>query len=231
MPAPSAAEPLKIDVVSDVVCPWCFIGKRRLEKALALKPDIAVEVRFHPYFLNPWIPREGMSRDQYLTTKFGSVDRYADIAKRVAAAAAAEGLTYAVDKMKRQPNTLDCHRLILWAEASGRAAEMKQRLMDLYFTEGADLSDREVLVRAAADCGSDPDQTRAMLASDADVDRVATAANAAKDAGINGVPTFILGGVAAVSGAQDPQVLANAIEQVANNLEQFLAERQAAAGR
>jgi predicted DsbA family dithiol-disulfide isomerase len=231
MPAPSSATPLKIDVVSDVVCPWCFIGKRRLEKALALKPDIAVEVRFHPYFLNPWIPREGMSRDQYLTTKFGSVDRYADIAKRVAAAAAAEGLTYAVDKMKRQPNTLDCHRLILWAEANGRAAEMKQRLMDLYFTEGADLSDREVLIRAAADCGVDPDQTRAMLASDADVDRVATAANAAKDAGINGVPTFILGGVAAVSGAQDPQVLANAIEQVANNLEQFLAERRAAAGR
>jgi predicted DsbA family dithiol-disulfide isomerase len=219
MPAPSAATPLQIDVVSDVVCPWCFIGKRRLEKALALKPDIAVEVR------------EGMPREQYLTTKFGSVDRYTDIAKRVAAAAAAEGLTYAVDKMKRQPNTLDCHRLILWAQASGRAAEMKQRLMDLYFTEGADLSDGEVLVRAAADCGLDPDKTRAMLASDADLDRVATAANAAKDAGINGVPTFILGGVAAVSGAQDPQVLADAIEQVANNREQFLAEQRAAAGR
>jgi predicted DsbA family dithiol-disulfide isomerase len=231
MPAPSAATPLQIDVVSDVVCPWCFIGKRRLEKALALKPDIAVEVRFHPYFLNPWIPREGMPREQYLTTKFGSVDRYTDIAKRVAAAAAAEGLTYAVDKMKRQPNTLDCHRLILWAQASGRAAEMKQRLMDLYFTEGADLSDGEVLVRAAADCGLDPDKTRAMLASDADLDRVATAANAAKDAGINGVPTFILGGVAAVSGAQDPQVLANAIEQVANNREQFLAEQRAASGQ
>jgi len=231
MPARSAATPLQIDVVSDVVCPWCFIGKRRLEKALALKPDIAVEVRFHPYFLNPWVPREGMSREQYLTTKFGSVDRYADIAKRVAAAAAAEGLTYAVDKMKRQPNTLDCHRLILWAQASRRGAEMKQRLMDLYFTDGADLSDREVLLQAAADCGLDPDKTRAMLASDADVDRVATAANAAKDAGISGVPTFILGGVAAVSGAQDPQVLANAIEQVANNREQFLAEQRAAAGR
>jgi predicted DsbA family dithiol-disulfide isomerase len=231
MPAPTAATPLQIDVVSDVVCPWCFIGKRRLEKALALKPDIAVEVRFHPYFLNPWIPREGMSREQYLTTKFGSVDRYADIAKRVAAAAAAEGLTYAVDKMKRQPNTLDCHRLILWAQASGRGAEMKQRLMDLYFTDGADLTDREVLLQAAADCGLDPDETRAMLASDADVDRVASAANAAKDAGINGVPTFILGGVAAVSGAQDPEVLANAIEQVANNREQFLAEQRAAAGR
>src|SRR5262245_51578247 len=120
---------LVIDVVSDVVCPWCFIGKRRLEKALALKPDIAVEVRYRPYFLNPWVPREGMSREDYLTTKFGSVDRYAGIAGRVAAAAAADGLTYSVEKMKRQPNTIDCHRLIRWAGKD--AARMKQRLMDL----------------------------------------------------------------------------------------------------
>jgi len=219
--------PLQIDVVSDVVCPWCFIGKRRLEKALALKPDIPVEVRYHPYFLNPWVPREGMPRDQYLTTKFGSPERYQGIAGRVAAAAAAEGLTYAVDKMRRQPNTLDCHRLILWAEAIGRASEMKQRLMDLYFTEGADLSAREVLVRAAADVGLDPQNTRDRLASDTDVEKVETAANSAKDAGIDGVPTFILGGVAAVSGAQSPEVLANAIEQIATNRERFLAEQRA----
>src|SRR5712691_1544058 len=101
--------PVTIDVISDVVCPWCYIGKRRLEKALALKPEILVEVRFRPYFLNPWVPREGMSRDEYLTTKFGSVERYKGIAGRVTAAAAAEGLVYAVDKMKRQPNTLDAH--------------------------------------------------------------------------------------------------------------------------
>jgi predicted DsbA family dithiol-disulfide isomerase len=223
--------PLTIDVVSDVVCPWCFIGKKRLEKALSLKPDISVEVRYHPYFLNPWVPREGMSRDEYLTTKFGSPDRYQSIAGRVAAAAAAEGLTYATDKMTRQPNTLDCHRLILWAQASGSAPQMKQRLMELYFTEGADLSDREVLVRAAADIGMDAATTREKLASDADVAQVETAATAAKDAGIDGVPTFILGGVAAVSGAQAPEVLANAIEQVATNRERFLAEQRAAAGR
>ena len=153
-----AIVPVTIDVVSDVVCPWCFIGKKRLEKALALKPNIPVEVRFHPYFLNPWVPREGMTRDEYLTTKFGSPDKYTAIAGRVAAAAAAEGLTYAVDKMRRQPNTLDCHRLILWAQAIGKAAEMKQRLMDLYFTDGADLSDREVLVQVAADVGLDAEQ-------------------------------------------------------------------------
>ncbi len=219
--------PVTIDVVSDVVCPWCFIGKRRLEKALALKPDIPVEVRYHPYFLNPWVPREGMARDEYLTTKFGSPERYKSIAERVSGAAAAEGLTYAVDKMKRQPNTLDCHRLILWAQPSGKSAEMKQKLMDLYFTEGADLSDREVLVKAATAVGMDGAQVREMLASDADVDTVEAAASSAKDAGIDGVPTFIIGGVAAISGAQDPKVLANAIEQIANNREKFLAQARA----
>lgn len=216
-----------IDVVSDVVCPWCFIGKRRLEKALALKPGLAVEVRYHPYFLNPWVPREGMTRDEYLTTKFGSPERYKDIAKRVSAAAAEEGLTYAVDRMKRQPNTLDCHRLILWAQASGKAPQMKQKLMDLYFTEGADLSDREVLVNAGAAIGMDAATVRAKLASDADVAQVEAAAKSAQEAGINGVPTFIIGGVAAVSGAQDPHVLANAIEQIATNRDKFLADARA----
>jgi predicted DsbA family dithiol-disulfide isomerase len=224
---PEQAKPVTIDVVSDVVCPWCFIGKRRLEKALALKPDIPVEVRYHPYFLNPWVPREGMARDEYLTAKFGSPERYTGIASRVVAAAAEEGLTYAADRMKRQPNTLDCHRLILWAQS--KAPQMKQRLMELYFTEGADLSDREVLVKAAADVGLDADTVRQKLASDDDVALVESAANSAKDAGINGVPTFIIGGVAAISGAQDPRVLANAIEQIATNREQFLAEARAAA--
>src|SRR6476660_8928373 len=133
-------QPVRIDVVSDIVCPWCFIGKHRLEKAIALNPDIPVEVRWRPYFLNDWIPREGISREQYLTTKFGSPERYKDIAKRVSAAAAAEGLTYAMDKISRQPNTLDAHRLIRWAEGIGKAAEMEERLMNLYFAEKAPIS-------------------------------------------------------------------------------------------
>jgi predicted DsbA family dithiol-disulfide isomerase len=207
--------PLTIDVVSDVVCPWCFIGKRRLEKALALKPDIPVEVRWHPYFLNPWVPREGISREEYLVTKFGSVERYKGIAQRVAAAAAAEGLTYNVDSIARQPNTLDAHRLILWAGNTDDPARMKQRLMELYFTEGADLSDPEVLVKAAIDCGMDGDAVRKLLASDTDVERVTQAAEQAKEAGIDGVPCFILGGAFAVSGAQAPEYLADAIERAA----------------
>jgi predicted DsbA family dithiol-disulfide isomerase len=208
-------QPVRIDVVSDVVCPWCFIGKHRLEKAIALTPDIPVEVHWRPYFLNDWIPREGMAREDYLTTKFGSVERYKGIAQRVGAAAAEEGLTYAADKMKRQPNTTDCHRLIRWAGGIGKAAEMKQRLMDLYFTEGADLTNRAVLVQAAGDVGLDPEDIRAALDSDKDVAEVEREAHSAKEAGIEGVPCFIFGGKFAVSGAQSPDYLAEAITRAA----------------
>ena len=208
-------QPVRIDVVSDVVCPWCFIGKHRLEAALKLKPDIAVEVHYRPYFLNDWIPREGIARDEYLTTKFGSVERYKGIAQRVGAAAAAEGLVYASDKMKRQPNTLDCHRLIHWAEAIGKSAEMKQKLMDLYFTEGADLTQADTLVQAAADVGLNADTVRADLATDKDVALIEQEAQQAKEAGIEGVPCFIFGGKFAVSGAQAPEYLAEAIERIA----------------
>jgi len=213
------AELLVIDVVSDVVCPWCFIGKKRLEQALELRPDIPVEVRWRPYFLNDWVPREGISREQYLTTKFGSPERYKSIAGRVAQAAKAEGLDYQMDKIARQPNTLDCHRLILWAGNTGNAGKMKQRLMELYFSEGADLTDRAVLVKVAAECGLDPDLTRELLASDRDVDRVTQEAEQAKRAGIDGVPCFILGGVLAVSGAQDPAYLADAMARAADEVE------------
>jgi predicted DsbA family dithiol-disulfide isomerase len=211
----SHPNPVRIDVVSDVVCPWCFIGKRRLEKALALKPDVPVEVHWHPYFLNDWIPREGISRKEYLTTKFGSPERYKGIAQRVSAAAAAEGLTYAMDKISRQPNTLDAHRLIRWADGIGKAAEMKQRLMDLYFTEGADLTNRAVLVQAAADIGLDAGDIGEALASDKDVAEVEQEAQSAKEAGIQGVPMFIFGGKVGVSGAQEPEYLAEAIERLA----------------
>jgi len=209
------AASVHVDVVSDVVCPWCFIGKRRLEGAVALVPDIAVEVSWRPYFLNPWIPREGIDRQTYLETKFGSVERYAAIAERVAAAAAMEGLVYALDKINRQPNTLDCHRLILWSRSATDPGHMKQRLMELYFTEGADLTDSNTLIDAATECGMDSDLVRRLLASDADVDRVESEANAAKEAGIDGVPCFVFGGRVIVTGAQSPEYLANAIRRTA----------------
>jgi predicted DsbA family dithiol-disulfide isomerase len=211
----SASSALTIDMISDVVCPWCYIGKRLLEQAIALKPDIPVEVRFRPYFLNPWVPREGMSREDYLITKFGSVERYNANNNRVVEAAAAVGLHYDRDRIKRQPNTLDCHRLILWAGQAGQAAAMKQRLMEIYFSEGGDLTQADTLVKAAVDCGLDGDQVRALLASDQDVEGIEREAQSAKEAGIEGVPCFIVGGMIALSGAQPPEYLASAIERAA----------------
>jgi predicted DsbA family dithiol-disulfide isomerase len=207
-----------IDVVSDVVCPWCFIGKKRIEAAIAQKPGIPVTLRFHPYFLNDWIPREGISREQYLITKFGSVERYVQIAERVKAAAAGEGLVYAPDKISRQPNTTDCHRLILWADKSGNAARMKQRLMELYFTEGGDLTNNDVLAQAAADIGLDRAEIARLLATEQDIENVTQQALAAKESGIDGVPCFIFGGAFAVSGAQSPEYLAGAIERAAGEI-------------
>ncbi|MFA6267565.1 MAG: DsbA family oxidoreductase [Pseudolabrys sp.] len=208
-------QPVRIDVVSDVVCPWCFIGKHRLEAAIALKPEIPVEVHFRAYFLNDWIPRDGISRNEYLTAKFGSPERYKDIAGRVRAAAAAEGLVYDSENIKAQPNTIDAHRLIRWADEVGKAGAMKQTLMDFYFTNGEDLTQRETLVKAAADIGLDADQIREALASDRDVAEVTAEAEQAKEAGIQGVPMFIFGGKFAVSGAQPPEYLAEAIERAA----------------
>ena len=216
--------PLAIDVVSDVVCPWCFIGKSRLEQALQLRPDIPVEIRWRPYFLNDWGPREGISRDEYLTKKFGSPERYKSIAGRVAGAAKAEGLTYNVDKIARQPNTLDCHRLILWARNTGAAGKMKQRLMELYFRDGGDLTDVNVLVQAAADVGLDGDDVRKRLATDEDVALISSWAQEASEKGISGVPTFVFAQKYAVSGAQPAEQLARAIRQVSGEINAQAAE-------
>ena len=220
----STLKPLKIDIVSDVVCPWCYIGKRRIENALALVPDGPVEVRWRPFFLNSWVPREGIGREEYLTAKFGSVDAYKGIAGRVVAAAGEEGLTYRPELVKRQPNTIDCHRLIHWAEPQGKAAEMKQRLMELYFRDGGDLTDVNVLVRAAADVGLDADDVRRRLATDEDVALISGQAQEASDKGISGVPTFVFAQKYAVSGAQPAEQLARAIRQVSGEINAQAAE-------
>jgi predicted DsbA family dithiol-disulfide isomerase len=220
----SSLKPLQIDIVSDVVCPWCYIGKRRIENALALVPDVPVEVHWRPFFLNNWIPREGISRDEYLTAKFGSVEAYKGIAGRVVAAADEEGLSYRPDMVKRQPNTIDCHRLIHWADAQGKSPAMKQRLMELYFRDGGDLTDTDVLVQAAADCGLDAKEVRRRLATDEDVELISAQAKEAADKGISGVPTFVFAGKYAVSGAQPADQLARAIRQVSGEINAQAAE-------
>ncbi|WJR76168.1 DsbA family oxidoreductase [Bradyrhizobium sp. NP1] len=217
-------KPLKIDVVSDVVCPWCYIGKKRIEDALKLVPDVPVELQFRPFFLNPWVPREGISREEYLTAKFGSVEAYKGIAGRVVEAAKGEGLSYRPDLVQRQPNTIDSHRLIHWAEAIGKAPQMKQRLMELYFRDGGDLTDVDVLVKAAADVGLDADDVRRRLATDEDVDLIAGQAQEASSKGISGVPTFVFAQKYAVSGAQAPEQLARAIRQVSAEINAEAAE-------
>ena len=220
----STPKPLRLDIVSDVVCPWCYIGKHRIETALALVKDVPLEVHWRPFFLNPWVPREGISREEYLTAKFGSVEAYKGIAGRVVAAAEEEGLSYRPDLVKRQPNTIDCHRLIHWAEAKGKAAEMKQRLMELYFRDGGDLTDINVLAQAAADCGLDADDVRRRLATDEDVALISGQAQEASDKGISGVPTFVFAQKYAVSGAQGADLLARAIRQVSAEVNAQAAE-------
>jgi len=219
-----ALKPLQIDIVSDVVCPWCYIGKRRIEDALALASDVPVEIHWRPFFLNDWVPREGISRDEYLTAKFGSVEAYKGIAGRVVAAANEEGLTYRPELVKRQPNTTDCHRLIHWAEAQGKSGEMKQRLMELYFRDGGDLTDTDVLVQAAADIGLDAGDIRTRLASDQDVELISVQAREAAAKGISGVPTFVFAQKYAVSGAQPADQLARAIRQVSGEINAQAAE-------
>jgi predicted DsbA family dithiol-disulfide isomerase len=220
----STLKPLQIDIVSDVVCPWCYIGKHRIEDALALTPDVPVEINWRPFFLNSWVPREGISRDEYLTAKFGSPEAYKNIAGRVVAAAKEEGLSYRPELVKRQPNTTDCHRLIHWADASGQSAAMKQRLMELYFRDGGDLTDINVLVRAAADCGLHADDVRRRLATDEDVALISAQAKEASDKGISGVPTFVFAQKYAVSGAQPAEQLARAIRQVSAEVNAQAAE-------
>src|SRR3984885_10415754 len=220
----SNLKPLQIDIVSDVVCPWCYIGKRRIESALALAPDVPVAINWRPFFLNPWVPREGISREDYLTAKFGSVEAYKGIAGRVVDAAGEEGLAHRPDLVKRQPNTIDCHRLIHWAEAKGKAAEMKQRLMELYFRDGGDLTDINVLVQAAVDVGLDGDDIRRRLATDEDVELISAQAREASDRGTSGVPTFVSAQKDAVSGAQPADQLARAIRQVSGEINAQAAE-------
>jgi predicted DsbA family dithiol-disulfide isomerase len=220
----SQLKPLKIDIVSDVVCPWCYIGKKRIEDALALATDVPVEVSWRPFFLNSWVPRDGISRDEYLTAKFGSPEAYKGIAGRVVAAAGEEGLSYHPELVKRQPNTIDCHRLIHWADVNGKAAAMKQRLMELYFRDGGDLTDVNVLVQAAADVGLDAEDVRRRLATDEDVALVSGWAQEASEKGISGVPTYVFAQKYAVSGAQPADLLARAIRQVSAEVNAQAAE-------
>ena len=210
-------ETVSVDVVSDVVCPWCFIGQKRLDKAIGQVGDIDVEVRWRPFQLDPTIPRGGKDRKRYMLDKFGSEERIRQIHERVEALGAAEGIDFAFDAIKVAANTLDAHRVIRWAgTVSGEVQNrLVRRLFRLNFEEGRDIGDPAVLIEAARDAGVDAAVVETLLPTDADLEAVRSEIETAQRMGISGVPCFLLEGKYAVMGAQDTEVLADAISQVA----------------
>jgi len=205
--------PLTIDIVSDVVCPWCYVGKRRLESALRQRPQIKGEIRWVPYFLEARVPAEGMPRVDYIGQKFGVYERFTPGHERLIPLGADVGIDFRFDRIYRQPNTLDAHRIIGWAQKSGKAGPVVERLFSMFFIEGGDLSDREMLVAAGRAGGLDSDEMRRDLLTDRDRRFVERQANAAARAGIGGVPFFVFGKKISVAGAHEVEVLVSAIDQ------------------
>jgi predicted DsbA family dithiol-disulfide isomerase len=206
-----------IDVVSDVICPWCFLGKRRLDAALARLDGLDVFVRWRPFMLDPTIPPEGLARQDYMLAKFGP-ERLKTIHDPLIAAGEELGVPFDFDAVTRTPNTLDAHRLIRWSHTVERQHETAERLFMAYWSEGQDVSDRDVLARCAGEVGINAEQIRELLDSAQDVEETKAEIQHAGNIGVTGVPTFILGQSYALVGAQSPEVLADAISRVAKEV-------------
>ncbi|WP_417709349.1 DsbA family oxidoreductase [Roseibium aggregatum] len=208
MTIPSA---LTVDVVSDVMCPWCFIGKRRLEAALKSVPQLDVLVRWHPFQLDATLPKSGKDRRQYLSDKFGGLDKADAFYTQIRAAGLEEGIDFAFEDITLSPNTLDCHRLILWSRDDDLQDEVVELLFKAYFLNGEDLTRSEVLVRIAEEAGMQSDLVEHLLGTETDLDKVeAQIANAHKS-GITGVPCFIIDGRFVLAGAEKPETIAAAL--------------------
>ena len=207
--------PIEIDVISDVRCPWCDIGKRRLEKALAMLPGSEVDVRWRPVQLDHTIPETGMDRQAYLRNKFGSDAEAAQIYEPVRAAGRAESIPFEFEKIEISPNTLNAHRVIRWAMAEGVQDEVVERLFQLYFIEGANLTDKQVLADAAVEAGIDRAVVEHLLAGDTDKAETQNEIARIQQMGVTGVPAFIIGNRYAVMGAREPEIIAQAIQEVA----------------
>jgi predicted DsbA family dithiol-disulfide isomerase len=207
---------MQIDVVSDTVCPWCFICKRRLMRAMALRPEIAFDVKWRPYRLDPTVPRGGMDRQAYMRAKFGDDPmKIVEMHKLIAAEGAKEGIEFDFAAIQRRPDTLDSHRLIRWAEANGVQDEVVERLFIAYFENGEDIGDVRVLADIADLCGMDGVEVAEMLESDTDRAMVEREDQIAHEMGVTGVPAMIFGGKLAVSGAREPEMLVAVIDRVA----------------
>ena len=211
------AGPFILDVVSDFICPWCFLGKRRLDAALDAL-DMDVFIRWRPYMLDPTIPPEGLDRQQYMLAKFGP-EKLKTIHDPLIEAGRELGVPYNFDAITRTPNTLDAHRLIRWAHTVGRQHETAERLFRAYWSEGLDVGDRDVLAKCAGEAGINAQQIRELLDSEQDVEETKAEIQHASNIGVTGVPTFIFAQSYALVGAQSPEVLADAISRVAKELE------------
>jgi predicted DsbA family dithiol-disulfide isomerase len=203
---------LVVDVVSDVVCPWCYLGEKRLDAAIAQEPQPVV-IRWRPYQLDPTIPEGGLDRAAYMEKKFGKGGRLKTVHDNLMRLGAEVGLPFAFEKIKRAPNTLDAHRLIRWAASAGAQREVVDRLFQAYFVEGRDIGERAVLIDIAKESGLDGDLVERLLKEGADADEVRREIAEAQAIGVTGVPYFIFAGRLAVPGAQDPETLRRAMAE------------------
>jgi predicted DsbA family dithiol-disulfide isomerase len=206
---------LAVEIVHDLVCPWCYLGARRLFRTLARRPDLMVDVSWRPFLLNPDMPRAGMSRSDYVMRKFGGEERARRLYASITEVGRSEGVMFRFERIRRTPSSVDAHRLVRWAASFGRADEVVEALFAAHFSDGRDIGDAGVLAAIAASCGLRPMAARGFLAGSADVDAVHADNLRAHRLGINGVPCFVVSGVHAIAGAQEPEVIERLLDVAA----------------
>lgn len=206
---------MRVEIYSDMVCPWCFIGKRRWEKAIEIAGYAnQIQVTWRPFQLNPTMPKSGMDRRTYLEAKFGGAEARREIEERLAKAGVADGIMFAFDRIERTPNTFEAHRLMWFAHQHKKQDDLAEGLFHAYFSEARDIGDGQTLVDIAEEIGLDRDATRQFLASDQGVEVVREEEAAGHGLGIRGVPYFVLNGTYAISGAQPPDIFVSALQKV-----------------
>jgi predicted DsbA family dithiol-disulfide isomerase len=206
---------VKLDIFSDPVCPWCYLGKANLERALEAHPDHSFEIEWHPFQLNPEMPPEGVPKREYLAARFGGPDKLDQIHQRFRDMANAAGVAMDPDTPQRIPNTLNAHRMIHWAGLEGRQAAMVSALMRAYWVEGRDIGDLTVLADLGAQAGMERAVAERLLASDADLDLIRAREAHSRQRGVTAVPTFLIAGQYVLSGAQPPEMWGQVIDELA----------------
>jgi predicted DsbA family dithiol-disulfide isomerase len=221
---------ITLDIISDPICPWCYIGKARLDQAIAETGIDPFEVSWRIFQLNPAMPAEGMDRRDYLEAKFGGPEGAAGVYSRIRQTASESGLDLDFDAIRRTPNTLDAHRLIRWAKTTGNQSAVVQQLFHRYFEKGEDISDRDTLLDVAESAGMEREVVARLLAGDADRDALIEEEAAARRMGVEGVPCFVIGGRYVVQGAQDVETWKQILAEIDAALAKQAAEAAAAAG-